>query len=252
MEHFIYITTNLITKEKYIGKHYGKLDDSYLGSGKILMRAIEKYGKKNFKRDILYISKTAEENNIKEKEFIKVFNAVKDRTFYNIAEGGDGGDIFHSLPLEQQRQIREEASKRFSGEGNPMYERHHSKETKELLRQVDRSYTQTEEYKQNMSKTVSGNKNGMYGKKHTEESKQKMSIAKKGKKLGKENGNAKGISAYKDAEMTILVKHFDTIREALIYVKTKPTDYSGITKRMKENKPYKNFYWKKESVETKE
>lgn len=246
MEHFIYITTNLVTNKKYIGKHYGELNDSYLGSGKILIRAIEKYGKENFKRDILYISKTAEENNIKEKEFIKAFNAVEDKTFYNIAEGGDGGDIFHSLPLKQQKQIRERARKQCSGKGNPMYGRHHSEKTKELLRQIDKSYTQTKEYRQNMSKAVSGDKNGMYGKNHTEESKQKMSIAKKGKKLGKENGNAKGISAYKDAEMTILVKHFDTIQEALIYVGTKPTDYSGITKRMKENKPYKNFYWKKE------
>lgn len=246
MEHFIYITTNLVTNEKYIGKHYGELNDSYLGSGKILIRAIEKYGKENFKRDILYISKTAEENNIKEKEFIKAFNAVEDRTFYNIAEGGNGGDIFHSLPLEQQKQIRERARKQCSGKGNPMYERHHSEKTKELLRQIDKSYTQTKEYRQSMSKAVSGDKNGMYGKNHTEESKRKMSIAKKGKKLGKENGNAKGISAYKDAEMTILVKHFDTIQEALIYVGTKPIDYSGITKRMKENKPYKNFYWKKE------
>lgn len=246
MEYFIYITTNLITNEKYIGKHHGKLNDSYLGSGKILIRAIEKYGRENFKREILYISKTAEENNLKEKEFIKAFNAVQDRTFYNIAEGGDGGDIFHTLPLKQQQELREVFKQKYSGCGNPMYGKHHSEKTKELLRQVDKSYTQTEQYRQNMSKVTSGEKNGMYGKKHTEESKQKMSIAKKGKKLGKENGNAKRISAYKDAEMTILVKHFDTIQEALIYVGTKPNDYSGITRRMKENKPYKNFYWKKE------
>jgi len=49
-----------------------------------------------------------------------------------------------------------------------------------------------------MSKATTGEKNGMFGKRHSKESKQKMSQAKKGKKLGKENGNAKGISAYKD------------------------------------------------------
>ena len=119
-KYFIYITTNLITNEKYIGKHYGTEDDSYLGSGKILQRAILKYGKENFKREILYISKNAEENNQKEKEFIKVYNAVEDRKFYNIAEGGDGGDIFHTLSLEQQEQLREKASLRCIGEGNPM------------------------------------------------------------------------------------------------------------------------------------
>ena len=86
----------------------------------------------------------------------------------------------------------------------------------------------------------------MYGKHHTEESKQKMSDAKKGEKIGKNNSNAKGISAYLDKEMTILIKHFETIQDALVYVGTKPNDYSGISKRMKENKPYKKFYWKKE------
>lgn len=245
-KHFIYLTTNLITNEKYIGKHFGELDDSYLGSGIILQRAIQKYGKQNFKRDILYISKDADENNLKEQEFIKAFNATEDRTFYNISKGGDGGDIFHSLSLEQQEQIKKTLSIRFSGKNNPMYGKHHSEETKEKLRKIDKSYTQTEEYKKNMSSATSGEKNGMYGKHHTEESKQKMSDAKKGKKMGKDNGNAKGISAYLDKEMTILIKHFDTIQDALVYVGTKPNDYSGISKRMKEHKPYKKFYWKKE------
>jgi group I intron endonuclease len=245
-KHFIYITTNLITNEKYIGKHYGELDDNYLGSGKILQRAVTKYGKENFKRDILYISKDEKENCQKEREFIKAYNAVEDRNFYNIAEGGDGGDIFHQLPLEQQEALRKQFSKKNSGSGNPMYGKHHSEETKEKLRQIDKSYTQTDEYRKNMSIAKFGEKNGMYGKHHTEESKKKMSDAKKGKKLGKENGNAKGISAYQDKEMTILVKHFDTIQEALIWIGTKPNDYSGISKRMKEQKPYKKFYWKKE------
>ena len=245
-KYFIYMTTNLITNEKYIGKHYGTEDDSYLGSGLILQRAILKYGKENFKREILYFSKNNQENNEKEKEFIKLYNAVEDKMFYNISEGGDGGDIFHTLPLEQQEQLREKARQQCLGKGNPMYGKHHTEETKEKLRKIDKSYTQTEEYRKNMSEATKGEKNGMYGKKHTEESKQKMSKAKKGKNLGKENANAKGISAYKDSEKTDLVKHFDTIQEALIWIGTKPTDYSGINKRMKENKPYKKYYWKKE------
>lgn len=249
-KHFIYITTNLITNQKYIGKHYGTENDSYLGSGLILQRAIQKYGKSNFERKILYISKDAQENSLKEKEFIKKYNAVADKNFYNIAEGGDGGDIFHNLPIEQQEKIREKVKKQYSGSGNPMYGKHHSEETKEKLRKIDKTYTQTEKYRHNMSKSVSGEKNGMYGKHHTELSKQKMSQAKIGKHLGKENSNAKGISAYEDVDMKKLVKHFDTIKEALIWIKTNPNDYSGITKRMKVGKPYKGYYWKKESVET--
>lgn len=249
-KHFIYLTINLITNEKYIGKHYGELDDDYLGSGTILRRAIVKYGKENFQRIILHISQDNDENNLKEQEYIKIFNAVQNPEFYNLAPGGDGGDIFHSLPKERQEQIRQEASIRNSGSGNGMYGKKHSQETKEKLKKIDKSYTQTAKYKYNMSITMSGEKNGMYGKQHSEAAKEKMSLAKKGKKLGKENSNAKGISAYKDMEMTQLVKHFDTIQDALIAIGTKPNDYSGISKRMKENKPYKGYYWKKESVET--
>lgn len=98
-QHFIYLTTNLITNKKYIGKHYGELNDSYLGSGTLLKKAILKYGKENFSRTILHISENAEENNAQEKYFIKKYNAVNSNEFYNIAEGGDGGDIFHSLPI---------------------------------------------------------------------------------------------------------------------------------------------------------
>ena len=69
-QYYIYLTINLINGKKYIGKHYGELDDSYLGSGTILQKAINKYGKQNFKKEILYISKNEEENCIKEKKFI--------------------------------------------------------------------------------------------------------------------------------------------------------------------------------------
>ena len=69
-QYYIYLTTNLNKKKKYIGKHYGELDDAYLGSGTILQKAINKYGKQNFKKEILYISKDEKENCIKEKEFI--------------------------------------------------------------------------------------------------------------------------------------------------------------------------------------
>lgn len=138
-------------------------------------------------------------------------------------------------------------SERSSGQKNPMYGKHHSEETKQKIRKnTDKSFTQTIEYKEKMSKIVSGEKNGMYGRTHTKISKQKMSEAKKGKKLGKNNSNAKGINAYADKDHKVLIKHFDTIQEGLIWIGTKPTDYSGISRRMKENKPYKGYYWEKE------
>ena len=81
-KYFIYITTNLITNEKYIGKHYGTEDDSYLGSGKILQRAILKYGKENFKREISYIYLKMQKKIIKKKKnLLKYIMLLKTENF---------------------------------------------------------------------------------------------------------------------------------------------------------------------------
>ena len=61
---------------KYIGKHYGELDDTYLGSGTLLKKDILKYGKDHFKKSILHVSKDNLENSEKEKQFIALYNAV--------------------------------------------------------------------------------------------------------------------------------------------------------------------------------
>lgn len=101
MKHYyIYMTINKITGMKYIGKHYGELDDSYLGSGTILKRAIYKYGKENFEKTILSISKDDIENCKKEKEYIALYNATKNPLFYNIHEGGSGGNTIAGYTQE--------------------------------------------------------------------------------------------------------------------------------------------------------
>jgi hypothetical protein len=52
--YFIYETTNIVNLKRYRGIHKtSKIEDGYLGSGTVLLNAIEKYGKQNFKREIL-------------------------------------------------------------------------------------------------------------------------------------------------------------------------------------------------------
>jgi hypothetical protein len=83
----IYKITNKINSKYYIGKHQTKdLNDGYMGSGKILKRAIEKHGLDNFTKEILFIFDNEEHMNAKEKELV----VVSEET-YNFCEGGKGG-----------------------------------------------------------------------------------------------------------------------------------------------------------------
>lgn len=118
MDYYIYITTNKINGKKYIGQHKGKPEDSYLGSGTNLVKAINKYGKENFSKEILCFCKTREEADIKEKYYIEYYNAVKDDNFYNLSEGGTGGDGWRACQRwmekhpEEAQKIYQENSKR--------------------------------------------------------------------------------------------------------------------------------------------
>ena len=70
-EYYIYLTTNLINGMKYIGQHYGKLDDSYIGSGNDFKKAVSEFGKENFKKEILEICDSYTTLNEAEKKWIK-------------------------------------------------------------------------------------------------------------------------------------------------------------------------------------
>ena len=93
----IYCTTNLINGKKYIGLDKRNCS-SYLGSGIHLKRAIRKYGKENFKKQILEHCNSLENLIEAEKYWIDYFGAVKSDQFYNIASGGDGGNVLSAFP----------------------------------------------------------------------------------------------------------------------------------------------------------
>ena len=133
---YVYLTTNLINNKKYIGQHYGEINDSYLGSGHIILDAIKKYGKENFKKEILKICKDYEDLNNSEKYFIKEYNAVKDPMFYNIATGGFGSNPCAGLSPEAAQSRKEKLSNAAKGEKNHFYGKHHSEESKEKMRQA--------------------------------------------------------------------------------------------------------------------
>jgi group I intron endonuclease len=87
----IYKTTNLINGKFYIGQD-SKNDPTYLGSGKLLNRAIKKYGRKNFIKEILIECNNKDELNQQE-----IFWISELKPIYNIAKGGNGGDTRYNF-----------------------------------------------------------------------------------------------------------------------------------------------------------
>lgn len=87
MYYTIYKIINKINGKYYIGKHKtNDLNDGYMGSGKLLHRAFNKYGMECFSKEILHVFLTEEEMNQKEKELV----VISEET-YNLCEGGKGG-----------------------------------------------------------------------------------------------------------------------------------------------------------------
>ena len=64
---FIYITTNLVNGRKYLGQCSKLNDQKYLGSGKYIKKAIKKYGRSNFSREIVMYAFSKEDLNYLEK-----------------------------------------------------------------------------------------------------------------------------------------------------------------------------------------
>jgi hypothetical protein len=96
---YIYKIINKINGKWYIGKHNGS-DPNYLGSGKILKTAIKKYGKENFEKIILE-EVIHEDINLREQYWISKTNAVENPMSYNLASGGEGGDLSKFIPYDK-------------------------------------------------------------------------------------------------------------------------------------------------------
>lgn len=87
---FIYLTTNTINGKQYFGQasYSTPYWQSYLGSGKAIKRAIRKYGKQAFQRQIIFDAFTEDDLTWAERYFIAEADAVKSKRFYNMTPGG--------------------------------------------------------------------------------------------------------------------------------------------------------------------
>ena len=212
----IYKTTNLINNKIYIGKDK-KNNAKYLGSGILLNNAIKKYGRENFKKEIIQECFSLNELNECETFWILKLKSFKREIGYNIALGGEGGDtmsknpniaeigkrhsenmknwhIVNIHPLKGKHLSKETRDKISKNNGRGMLNKHHTDETKKILKIKHTGKHLSEETKQKISDSNIGKEgpwkgkknekhsewmkinNPFKGKTHTNETKEKISI----------------------------------------------------------------------------
>ena len=149
----IYKTTNLINGKMYIGQTtYPErvINKKYFGSGIAINNAINKYGRSNFKSEIICYAKDKEELNLLEQQNIIRYITISPNG-YNLMSGGAQGG-------RHGEDSRKRISENNLGEKNGMY-----------------------------SVRLLGDKNGMYGKTHTQSVRDIISLNNLGKSLSEES-----------------------------------------------------------------
>ena len=156
--HFTYKTTNLINGRYYLGMHStNRIDDGYLGSGKRLYYELNKYGRDNFKFEILEQFDSREELVQAEINLITEHD-LKNPNCLNLKQGGSGGfskedwekgqKIVSALLKERWKdpeyrekmiRVRQEGVKRLHREGKVKYDtftgKKHSPETIQKMKE---------------------------------------------------------------------------------------------------------------------
>lgn len=175
MYYIIYKITNIFNNKIYIGKHQTtNVNDSYFGSGKLVKRAIEKHGKENFTKEILFIFDTEEEMNAKERELVtEDFCLLEDN--YNLCAGGFGGFSYIN-----RKGLNQTPLKRGSSNLNDFYKIKYNTDPIFRAQMDEKNYIKLARYRE-------ANGGGFKGKQHSEETKLKMSEQKKISSRGERN-----------------------------------------------------------------
>ena len=207
MYYSVYKTTNMINGKIYIGCHKTEnLDDGYIGSGKYLQYAIKKYGRENFKKEILAVFDNKED--MFEMEAVEVNdNFVKNKSTYNLKKGGDGGfDYLNGTDYDNPTHTFEHMQ---------MMSIKGEKRRKDKLLELRNDKDWLENYRKIISEGIqlyylNGGTGAFKNKSHSVETKKKMSMAKKGKSTGSENSQYGTMWIYSDNEQkSIKIKHDD-------------------------------------------
>lgn len=179
MKHYlIYQVRNKLNGMIYVGKHQTEdVNDSYMGSGLRIRRAIEKYGVENFEKTVLFECSSAEEMNAKEAEIVNEDFIARDDV-YNIKLGGEGGwdDINRQqknigFKYANEHKLNNKCQQCYIAankiKADPAYAEEFANKIK--IGQARARIEHPEKF------DMRGEKNPMFGKRHSKETKKKLS-----------------------------------------------------------------------------
>lgn len=116
MIYYLYKITNKVNGKFYVGVHKTKdIDDGYMGSGKVIKSAIEKYGLDNFDKTIMEMFDSSEQMFAREKEIVTEEFLARDDV-YNLRRGGSGGfDYINATKSDEDKRAHRSAGGKASG-----------------------------------------------------------------------------------------------------------------------------------------
>lgn len=243
---FVYKTTNLINGKIYIGVHKtNDMDDGYKGSGSTLKKAFIKYGKNNFKRELLKEFDSYLEALEYERQIVTI-TFVEDKANYNIKTGGIQNIYYNRESKKKQSLLRRtfwssnESTKTREHQSHSMKELWSNPEYKEHMMEKFNSSERNEKLSTNLKKWIiehpEEHKERMNkinhnpekirkmvekqtGRPKSDECKEHISKAKLGKHIGYDNPNFKGYYITPYGKFTSLKATSDAIGNSLICIR---------------------------------
>jgi len=121
MFYYLYEIKNNLNGKIYVGVHTtDDMNDSYMGSGKVINRAIQKYGIDNFTKVILELFEDTKTMYAREKEVVTEEFLSRDDV-YNLRRGGYGGfDYINKHKDAAYFNTRSENGKKFNCKTTPI------------------------------------------------------------------------------------------------------------------------------------
>jgi len=199
--HFVYITTNIINNKQYVGDHStNNLEkDNYLGSGKYFIKALNEYGKENFKREIINFFDTKQQSFDAQEKYINEYNTLVPNG-YNIHPTGGSKAGYCSEEARKKisesnkgcipwnkgkhgiysKETLEKIAKGSKVHSSSMKNKHYDEKVKQKMKKSaqtrDNTSFRTEEYRKRQSEINIGKHSRVFSDEH----KQKLSESHKG------------------------------------------------------------------------